>query len=170
MKKRDVIIFALLVVLVIVFTAWEVANKREREAKIDSARRAERALLEKRLAEYDLEMDSLTIEVLRIVDSLKTEAAAFEALALARQAELELQANRQPDTQVVTIEPRSAPPDTLPNAVRAAYQRALDGLPADLTRYERKIAVKEVENTILARFDLTREEFISMKESWSSSP
>lgn len=170
MKKRDVIIFALLIVLVIIFTAWENIGRREREAKVEKARHAEREMLEKRLADYGLEMDSLATNVLQIIDSLKTEAAAFESLALARQAELEIRASSQPVEAVVPVAIPPAPQDTLPNVVQAEYQRALAGLPADLTRYERKIAQKEVENTILARFELTLEEFDEMKKIWSSAP
>ena len=170
MKKRDVIIFVLLIVLVFVFTTWEIVTRRERETKVENARRAEREMLEKRLAGYGLEVDSLATNVLRIIDSLKTEAAAFESLALARQAELEIQAGKQSAAPVIEIEERPARRDTLPQVVRAEYQRAWAGLPADLTRYERKIAQKEIENTILARFNLTLEEFSRMKRTWSMAP
>jgi hypothetical protein len=170
MKKRDMVIFIFLVVLVVIFTAWEVVTKRQREAALESARRAEREQLESRLAAYGLEIDSLSTTVLRIVDSLKTEAAAFESLAVTR-----LDAAGRP---IITHEVDRIPPqeetipprDTMQQAIQTEYERALADLPADLTKYEQKVAVKEVENTILAKFNLTTDEFEQMKKTWSAAP
>lgn len=170
MKKRDLFIFMFLVVLVVVFTTWEVVTKRQREAKLESARRAEREQLETRLAAYNLELDSLATDVLRLVDSLKTEAAAFESLAIARQIAMETPTITQPEEETPPQEEAISPRDTMQHAIQTEYERALAGLPADLTRYERKVAQKEVENTILAKFNLTLDEFEQMKKTWSATP
>lgn len=170
MKKRDMVIFIFLVVLVVIFTTWEVITKRQREAALENARRAEREQLESRLAAYGLEMDSLSTSVLRIVDSLKTEAAAFESLAVTR-----LDTPRRPmithDVEPISPDEETIPPpDAMQQAIQAEYEQALADLPADLTKYERKVAVKEVENTILAEFNLTIDEFEQMKKTWSAAP
>jgi len=165
-KKRDVFILVALIILVVVFTAWENLIQHEKKAESEQTRQIERAELEKRLANCDLRLDSLSTTVLHIIDSLQTQAAVFESLA--RQTVLEVDASQQkPDTVVPRAE-KVAPPDTLLGIILKAYESALSGLPGDLTRYERKIARKEVENTILAKYGLTREAFAEMKKSWSS--
>jgi|GEM_PF-6238926 len=170
MKKRDLIIFALLIALVVVFTAWENIAKRQRETEMENMRRAERESLEARLAGYDLELDSLTTRVLRIVDSLKTEAAAFESLALSGQSPAGFRVGARAAGRVTTEEETVTPEETIEQAIQLEYERAIDDLPGDLTRYERKIAQKEVENTILAKYNLTLEEFNELKKTWSESP
>jgi len=165
MRKRDVFILVVLISLVVVFTAWERLTQRGKETEREQIRRAERAELEERLADYDLHLDSLSTAVLRIVDSLRVQAAVFESLA--KQTPLEVVVDKpEPDTLAARAQ-KVAPPDTLPQVIHAEYERALAGLPADLTRYEQKIARKEVENTILVRYGLTREAFAEMKKNWS---
>lgn len=166
MKKRDVFILVVLIALVVVFTGWERLTQRGEETEREQIRRAERVELEERLADYDLHLDSLSTAVLRIVDSLRVQAAVFESLA--KQTPLEVVVDKpEPDTLAARAQKVAPPPDTLPQVIHAEYERALASLPADLTRYEQKIARKEVENTILVRYGLTREAFAEMKKSWS---
>ena len=167
MKKRDIFILVALVVLVIAFTAWENISRHDREAEQDRTRQTERAEIEKRLNGYGLFLDSLSITMLRIVDSLKTQAAVFESLA--KQAPLEAEVTEEPpETVVVRAEP-VAPPDTLPGIILAEYELALAGLPADLTKYEQKIAKKEIENAILAKYRLSQEEFVELRTSGTAN-
>lgn len=166
MKKRDVFILVVLIIVVFVFTAWENLIQREKETESEQTRQIERAKLEKRLAHCDLQLDSLSTTVLHIIDSLHTQAAVFESLA--KQRVLEVAANQQKPETLAPRAEKVAPPDTLPGIIRTAYESAMSGLPADLTRYERKIAHKEVENTLLAKYGLTQEAFAKMKKGWTS--
>jgi len=166
MKKRDLLILLILISFVIFFTAWEKITQREKEADRNTAIQVERADLEKRLAEYDLSLDSLSTSILYFIDSLKTQAAVFESLA--RQSSLEVVVD---DTIAESLVARSepvAPRDTLPEAVLAEFDHALAGLPSDLTEYERKVALKEIENTILTQFGITRGKLVEIRKNKSS--
>ena len=172
MKKRDMVILFALIALVVAFTAWEQANRREKESARSEARSAERILLEKRLANADLRFDSLSTRVLRIIDSLKFEAAAFESLAQQSINELTTAAEETHSQETDELTPRAeevALPDTLPQMVKTTYEEAMAALPKDLTKYEQKIAVREVELTVMAKFDITRDEFAEIKRDWKSS-
>jgi len=167
MKKRDIVILLVLIAMVVAFSAWEKINERERDAEQARARRTERAELEKRLTRYNLSLDSLSTMVLHFIDSLKMEAAFFDSMA--RETPLDVAAGDRPAELLAHRGAESAPTDTLPRLVRSEYDRALARLPADLTKYEKKIATKEVENTIRARFRLSEEEFNEMKKSWAAA-
>ncbi len=168
MKKRDLFVLALLVILVIALTAWENINKHEEDKLVRQQRARERAELEKRLAGHGLIIDSLKTDVLQLIDSLRTETAAFESVAVARQKAMEQRLAEQ-TTPIEDVEPRAeeaAVRDTLPDIIRAEYERAMGALPDDLTHYEQKIATKEVENAITAKFGLSHQEFVEMKQQW----
>ena len=172
MKKRDMIILFALIILVVAFTAWEQANRQETESAQSNARSTERVALEKRLANTDLRFDSLSTRVLRIIDSLKFEAAAFESLAKRSIDQLAEAAEeiKEPVTEEIT--PRAeevVPTDTLPQMIQTTYSQAMAALPKDLTKYERKIAVREVESTVMTKYDLTHDEFANFKKAWKSS-
>jgi len=169
MKKRDLLILLILISFVIFFTAWEKITQREKEAERNTATQVERVDLEKRLAAYDLSLDSLSTSILYFIDSLKTQAAVFESLA--RRSSLEVVVDDTPAESLITRAEPVVPRDTVPESVRADLGQAMSVLPQDLTEYERKIAVKEIENTILAKFGITREKLIEIrKDNTSKSP
>lgn len=164
MKKRDIFIMLGLIAVVVAFTVWETVINRDKEMRDDRARQSERMQLEGRLARYDLHLDSLSTRVLRLVDSLKIEAAAFESLAARTQLAVDA---GQKEAEV--IPPRAeevAPPDTIPSLIRVDYEKAMAAMPYDLTKYERKIAKKEVESTILAKYSISLAKFGKIKKTW----
>jgi hypothetical protein len=167
MKKRDLLILVILIGFVIFFTAWEKITQRKKEDVRLAALQAERAELEKRLAGYDFILDSMSTSMLHFIDSLKAEAAFFESVA--RQMQLEVADDHTaPETLAARAEP-VAPKDTVPELVLEEFDRAMADLPGDLTSYERKIAVKEIENTILAKVSLSREDFVAIRRDKAST-
>ncbi len=175
MKKRDLAILGLLVILVVALTAWENIQKREKAELQDQRRMRERVELEKRLSGQGLALDSLKLEVLRVIDSLRVEAAAFESVAVARQEAMEQQLavkdsepapEATPPEDIETRAEQAALNDTMPKVIREEYEQALAALPDDLTRYEQRIATQEVENAITAKFGLSHQEFEKIKREW----
>ena len=167
MKKRDVVILLVLVAVVVAFTAWEKLSERERETQQAQARRIERAELEKRLTRYNLALDSLSTVILHFIDSLKMEAVYYDSVA--NVSPLDVAGDDTPPKADARRGTESAPPDTMPRVIRNEFERALARLPADLTKYEKKIAQKEIENTIRAKFRLSESAFSAMKRNWAAT-
>lgn len=165
MKTRDILILGGLVLLILGLTIAEKYAGRQRELRIAQDTAAERASWQQRMNNaLDQRWQELSTQLRKTLDSMVTDVVSAGVPRDSLAAVILDSAFSGPPTQSANTSAArtTASTDTLARAVLRAYDEGVTALPADLTPYERRVAVNEVASIVRARFGLTPGQFDSL--------
>ncbi len=165
MKTRDILILLGLVLLILGLTIAEKYADRQRELRVAQDAATDRALWQQRMNNaLDKRWEDLSSGLRKALDSMATDVVAGgvprDSLAAVILDSTFAGPPAPKSSQSAARKP--APSDTLARAVLREYDKGITALPADLTAYERRVAVNEVVSMVRARFGLTPGQFDSL--------
>ena len=169
MKARNILILSALVVVVIILTVAEKYRGYQQRVETEAAAAREREEWETRLNRmFDARWRDLSTEARNVLDSLaRSLLAEAPATPAAGAAPTEIEPEATPETTQTSGGGLPLAVDSLPQQVVATYESALSALPADLSDYERRVAVDEVGFLVRTRFELSESVFDSLLQAAS---